>query len=50
MITMEIEYNPLEMKCSLDKDGIVTCNITKKNFSDLQQENIKPKKIVFEID
>ena len=47
---MEQEDKILEMKCSLDKDGIVTCNISKEKFSDLQQKNIKPKKIVFELD
>jgi hypothetical protein len=47
---MESEDSTLEMKCSLEKDGTVTCNITQDDFNDIQQENIKPKKIVFEID
>ena len=47
---MDKEEKPLEMKCSLEKDGTVTCNITKENFNNIQKENIKPKKVIFEID
>ena len=48
--TSESKDKILEMKCSLDKDGILTCNIPKEKFIELQQQNIKTKKIVYELD
>jgi len=47
---METIDKPLELKCSLDKDGIVTCNISKEKFIDLQNKNIKIKKVTFNIE
>jgi len=37
-------------QCSMESDGTVTCSITKEKFKDIQSHNIKPKKIVFEIE
>ena len=37
-------------KCSIDKNGDVTCNVTQEKFDEIQKNDIKPKKIVFEID
>ena len=37
-------------KCSLEKDGTVTCPIKKETFNDLQKKNIKPKRVIFEIE
>ena len=48
--TLESKDKILEMKCTLDKDGTVTCNIPKEKFIELQQQNIKAKKIVYELD
>ena len=47
---MDDENQTVEMKCSIEKDGTVTCNVTKEDFNTIQQQDIKPKKIVFEID
>ena len=41
---------PIDLKCSIEGDGTVTCNINKAKFNEIQQKNIKPKKVVFEID
>jgi len=37
-------------KCSIESDGTVTCNIEKDQFNEIQRKNIKPKKIIFEIE
>jgi len=47
---MNDDDSPVEMKCSIEKDGTVTCNVSAEEFNTIQQQNIKPKKIVFEID
>lgn len=47
---MEKIEKPLDMKCSIEKDGTVTCSVSKEKFNNIQEQNIKPKKIVFEID
>lgn len=42
---------PVELKkCSIGLDGTVTCNIEKDQFNDIQRKNIKPQKLVFEIE
>ena len=42
---------PVELKkCSIESDGTVTCNINKEKFNDIQRKNIKPKKVIFEIE
>ena len=42
---------PIELsQCSMDSDGTVTCFVTKEKFIEIQSHNIKPKKIVFEIE
>ena len=41
---------PISLKCSLETDGTVTCNISKEKFNDIQKKNVKPKKVIFEID
>lgn len=40
----------IPLKCSIEKDGTVTCNLTKEKFKEIQKENIKPKRIVFEVE
>jgi len=41
---------PVELKnCSIESDGTVTCKIEKDQFNEIQRKNIKPNKIVFEI-
>ena len=47
---MDDSKKSLQLNCTLDKDGTVTCDITKDDFNNLQNENIKPQKVVFEID
>ena len=40
----------IELKnCSIESDGTVTCKIEKDQFNEIQRKNIKPNKIVFEI-
>jgi len=42
---------PIELqKCLLEADGTVTCPITKEKFNDIQRKNIKPKRVIFEIE
>lgn len=42
---------PIELsQCSMESDGTVTCSVTKEKFNEIQSHNIKPKKIVFEIE
>ena len=42
---------PIELqKCSIEADGTVTCNINKEKFNDIQRMNIKPKRVIFEIE
>lgn len=43
--------NEIKMqKCSIEVDGNVTCKITKPAFSEMQKQNIKPKRVILEID
>ena len=44
------DENIIDLKCSIDDDGIVSCNVSKEKFKEIQDKNIKPKKIIFEID
>ena len=45
------QEKPVELKkCSIVSDGTVTCNIEKDQFNEIQRKNIKPKKIIFEIE
>ncbi len=37
-------------KCSLEKDGTVTCPIKKETFNELQRKNIKPKRVIWELE
>jgi len=41
---------PIDLKCSLEPDGTVTCAISKEKFNDIQRKNIKPKRVIFEIE
>ncbi len=41
---------PIELKCALEPDGTVTCTIDKTKFNDIQRKNIKPKRVIFEIE
>ena len=38
------DEKPVKLKCSLEKDGTVTCNVTKEEFNEIQKNEIKPKK------
>ena len=46
----ELEKPIILEKCSLEKDGTVTCPIKKETFNELQKKNIKPKKIIWELE
>ena len=37
-------------KCLLEKDGTVTCSIKKETFNELQRKNIKPKRLIWELE
>ena len=50
LITNMDDEKVIPLKCSIEKDGTVTCNLTKEKFNEIQKENIKPKRIVFEIE
>jgi len=42
---------PIELqKCSIESDGTVSCKINKEKFNDIQRLNIKPKRVIFEIE
>ena len=42
---------PIDLqKCSLEADGTVNCKINKEKFNDIQRMNIKPKRVIFEIE
>ena len=47
---MDDSKKSLQLNCTLDKDGTVTCDITKEDFKNLLNENIKPQKVVLEIE
>jgi len=40
---------PLQ-KCSMEFDGTITCIINKDKFNDIQKKNIKPKRVIFEVE
>jgi len=46
---MEEDEKEIPLKCSIDKNGDVTCNITKEEFAELQKKNISPRKVVWDI-
>ena len=37
-------------KCDIETDGNITCKITKSAFNEMQKQNIKPKRVILEID
>ena len=37
-------------KCSLEADGTVTCSLKKEIFNELQRKNIKPKRVIWELE
>ncbi len=41
---------PILLKCTLESDGTVSCGIKKEQFNDIQRKNIKPKRVIFEIE
>ena len=49
-MTDELEKPIILEKCSLEKDGTVTCSIKKETFNELQKKNIKPKRIIWELE
>ena len=40
---------PLQ-KCSMESEGTITCTISKDKFNDIQKKNIKPKRVIFEVE
>jgi len=46
----QLEKSIILEKCSLEADGTVTCPIKKETFNELQRKNIKPKRVIFEIE
>ena len=47
---IELE-KPIKLeKCSMEGDGTVTCSIAKEKFNNIQRLNIKPKRLIFEIE
>jgi len=46
----ELEKPIVLEKCSLEKDGTVTCPIKKETFNELQKKNIKPKRVIWELE
>ena len=47
---MENVEKPIELKCSLEKDGTVTCKISTEKFIDIKKKNIKIKKVTFDVE
>jgi len=42
---------PIDLtKCSIESDGTVACKINKTKFNDIQRMNIKPRRVIFEIE
>jgi len=46
----ELEKPIVLEKCSLEKDGTVTCSIKKETFNELQMKNITPKRVIWELE
>ena len=40
---------PLQ-KCSIESGGTITCTISKDKFNEIQKKNIKPKRVIFEVE
>jgi len=49
IMTEQLEKS-IPLKCTLEPDGTVSCGITKEQFNDIQRKNIKPKRVIFEIE
>jgi len=48
VVTLE---KPIDLtKCGIEADGTVSCKINKQKFNDIQRMNIKPKRVIFEIE
>lgn len=42
---------PIELKkCLVEDDGTVTCSISKENFDNIQQKNIKFHRVILELE
>ena len=44
------EKKVIPLKCSIEKDGTVTCNLSKEKFNEIQKQKIKPIRLVWEIE
>ena len=40
---------PLQ-KCSMESEGTITCTVSKHKFNDIQKKDIKPKRVIFEVE
>lgn len=49
-MVVQLEQSITLPKCSLEADGTVACKIDKTKFNEIQRMNIKPKRIIFEIE
>ena len=40
---------PLQ-KCLMESEGTITCTVSKDKFNEIQKKNIKPKRVIFEVE
>ena len=44
------EEKVIPLKCSIEKDGTVTRNLSKEKLNEIQKQKIKPKRLAWEIE
>ncbi len=48
-MTEQLEQ-PILLKCTLEPDGTISCGIKQEQFNKIQRKNIKPKRVIFEVE
>jgi len=40
----------IELKCTIEKNGDINCKVSKETFDEIQREEIKPNRIIWDIE
>ena len=40
----------IELKCKIEKNGDISCKVSKDTFDEIQREEIKPNRIIWDIE
>ena len=50
LITNMENEKSISLDCAIEKDGTVRCKVTKEQFDEIQEDDIKVKQVIFDIE